>query len=433
LVMHHKLLLIGLLMLHTFARAQSIGVGTTAPLDKVHIKDGDLLLENSKFTTVKTGRGRNLAPIAIASVNGNHNLSGGTANVTVSNFGMWVDIGEDNTGTQAFATAVGSTKLYGVVTPLTGVNKTKLEVRFYDFNGFENFPAYSLIVYKTGTDAYREYNITIADDTNGIELSHGNFGISTAAVDSLRITILIPDSVIIGGGISTGAGILVNLPARSSVKITNYGKIIGRGGSGGVGEGTYAAGAYVGPCGIFSGTGLQGGSAIATNTKLVVDNYGFIAGAGGGGGGGKKGAIAGANGGGGGAGAGWPIGSGYGFGFGGDGGATWQAVAPGGYCPTDPFACSNPSGCCCGITAPYGTNGSKGSYTTGINFLPGAGGAGVNGGYSGLSGGALGQPGQSGPNTWAPSVAGKAVASAPAFTGNTVNNLSGGTVVGVVD
>jgi hypothetical protein len=430
----HKLLLICLLILHSFAQAQSVGIGTTVPLDKVHIKDGDLLLENSKFTTVKTGRGRNLAPIAIASVNGSHNLSGGTANVTVSNFGLWVDIGEDVAGTQAFATAIGSSKLYGVVTPLTGANKTKLEVHFFDYNGNENYPAYSLIVYKTGTDAYREYNITIQDDTNGVQISHGNFGISTAAVDSLRITILIPDSVIIGGSSSTGSGIDINLPAHSSVKITNYGKIIGKGGGGGVGEGTYSAGSYVGPCTIYSGAGIQGGSAIATNTKLVVDNYGFIAGAGGGGGGGKKGAVAGANGGGGGAGAGWPIPvSGNGFGFGGSGGSTWNAVAQGGYCQSDPFACSNPAGCCCGITAPYGSNGSKGSYTNGNNFLPGDGGAGVNGGYSGLAGGNLGQPGQSGPNTGAASVAGKAVASAPTFTGNTVNNISGGTVVGVVD
>ncbi|MES2777772.1 MAG: hypothetical protein V4722_26570 [Bacteroidota bacterium] len=432
--MQHKLLLTSLLLLHLFARSQSVGIGTAIPQDKVHIKDGDLLLENSKFTTVKTGRGRNLAPIAIASINGSHVLSGGTANVTVSNFGITVDIGEDNAGTQAFATAVGSVKFFGVVTPLTGANNTKLDVHFYDANGNEGYPAYSLIVYKTGTDAYREYNITIQSDTNGIDISHGNFGISTAAVDSLRITILIPNTVTIGGGSSTGSGININLPARSSVKITNYGKIIGRGGSGGVGEGTYAAGAYVGPCGIFSGAGLQGGSGISTNTKVVVDNYGFIAGAGGGGGGGKKGGVAGANGGGGGAGAGWPIPAGVnGFGVGGSGGSTWLSVSQGGYCPSDPFACNNPAGCCCGLTAPYGTNGSKGTYTSGINYLPGGGGAGVNGGFSGLSGGALGQPGQSGPNTGLSSVAGKAIYSAPQVTGNVVNNLSGGTTVGVID
>lgn len=431
--MHHKLLFISLLLLHTFAHAQSVGIGTNAPLDKVHIKDGDLLLENSKFTTVKTGRGRNLAPIAIASVNGNHQLSGGTANVTVTNFGITVDIGEDNTGIQAFATAVGSTRAYAVINPEAAPNNTKIDVHFYDYNGYEYYPAYSLIVYKTGTDAYREYNITISSDTNGVSISHGNFGISTAAVDSLRVTILIPDTVIIGGGSNNGSGISINLPAHSSVKITNYGKIIGKGGRGGGGEGTYSADSYAGPCGLSSSSGLEGGSAIATNTKVVVDNYGFIAAAGGGGGGGKKGGVATANGGGGGAGAGWPIPvDGYGYGFAGDGGGTWHATGQGGYCPTDAFPCTNPAGCCCGVTAPYAANGSKGSYTTGNNYLAGGGGAGVNGGYNGSSGGALGQPGASGANNAAPGPAGKAVNSVP-ITGNVVNNLSGGMVIGAVD
>jgi hypothetical protein len=413
---------------------QSIGIGTQSPLDKVHIKDGDLLLENSKFTTTKTGRGRNLAPIAIVSVNGSHNLSGGTSNVTVSNFGITVDIGEDNTGTQAFATAVGSTKAYAIITPGTGANNTKLDVHFYDFNGNEYYPAYSLIVYKTGTDAYREYNITISSDTNGIQISHGNFGISTAAVDSLRIVITIQNSVTIGGHSSTGSAIDINLPSHSSVKIINYGKIIGKGGRGGGGEGTNGSGSYAGPCTIANPAGLQGGSAIATNTKVVVDNYGFIAGGGGGGGGGKKGAVATANGGGGGAGAGWPIPvTGYGFGFGGDGGGTWNGVAQGGYCQGEFFPCNVPGGCCCGVYAPFASNGLKGTYTTGINYLPGSGGAGINGGYSGLAGGGLAQPGQSTVNTSAAGVAGKAVISAPTITGNILNNLSGGTSLGGVD
>ena len=427
------LLLLCLLSVQLVAYTQSIGIGTAAPLDKVHIKGGDLLIENGKFTTIKTGRGRNLAPIAIAQVNGSQTLVGGTSNVTVSNFGMWVDIGEENTGTQAFATAISTGKYYGVVNPLGSPNSTKLEVKFYDFNGNQGFPAYSLIVYKTGSDAYREYNITIVDDTNGINISHGNFGISTAAVDSLRITLLIPDSVIIGGAAYVPGGININLPARSSIKITNHGKIIGIGGRGGGGQGTYSAGSFPGPCFIPGGDGSSGGAAIASSIKVVVDNYGFIAGAGGGGGGGKKGVGAGANGGGGGSGAGWPIpaaATGFSNGFGGDGGSTWVAVMQGNYCPTDPFTCNTPGGCCCGITAPYGFAGHKGTYTGGNNYNPGAGGAGVNSGYNGLAGGTLGNPGQTSINNFLAGPAGKAVGG-PA--GNIVNNLGGGITIGVVD
>jgi len=330
------------------ATAQNLGIGTTTPLDKVHIKGGDLLLENGKVTTVKSGRGRNLLPIAIASVTGLGVLTGGTSNVTATlsgtGSGVQIDIGESITGTQAFVTPISTAKSYGIVVPLGG---TRFEARFYDFNGNQNFPDFSIIVYKTGNDAYREYNITIADDTNGISISHGNFGISTAAVDSMRITILVPDTVLIGGGLSNGAGISINLPAHSSVKITNYGKIVGIGGRGGTGESTYSAGSPVGQCLLPIGPGNQGGAGIGTNTKLVVDNYGFIAGGGGGGGGGKTGAGAGANGGGGGAGAGWPIPvGGNNYGLGGNGGYTFVAVAQGGYCPGEYFPCNALGGCC---------------------------------------------------------------------------------------
>lgn len=417
--------------------AQSIGVGTTAPLDKLHIANGDLLLENGKFTTTKTGRGRNLAPIAIASVSANGNLVGGTGNVAASGFGTIVDIGEDNAGTQAFATAISATqKLYGVVNPMAAPNNTKIEVKFYDFNGFQYYPAYSLIVYKTGTDAYREYNITLKDNANGVVITHGTYGISTAAVDSISINILIPDTVLIGGGSSTGAAITINgLPAKASVKITNRGKIVGMGGSGSSGDGTYSVNGFQGSCYINGGPGFQGGSAIVTATKIIVDNYGFIAGGGGGGGGGKRGAATNANGGGGGAGAGWPIpaaGSG-GFGDGGRGGGTWFAVGQGGSCAVF-TTCNNPSGCCCGSGAPYATNGQTGSYTSGINFTPGQGGAGINGGFGGLPGGLLGNPGQASANTTAGSVAGKAVETqfGSTATGNIVNTLSGGQTIGVV-
>lgn len=405
-------------------------------MDKFHIKDGDLLLENAKFTTVKTGRGRNLAPIAIASVSASGLLTGGTSNVTVSNYGQWVDIGEENKGVQAIVTPVSSTiKAYPVVNLLGAPNNTKIEVKFYDFNGYQYYPGYSMVVYKTGTDAYREYNITMADDTNGVVITHGNFGISTAAVDSLRITILVPDSVTIGGSGLNGAGITFSgLPASTSIKITNYGKILGMGGQGGRGGGTYAS--YQGGCSITEGVGYTGGSAILTNNKLIVDNYGFIGAGGGGGGGGKKGAVSQANGGGGGAGAGWPIGSGTpsnGYGNGGSGGVTAYAVSQGNECSFG-NTCTSSIGCCCGFYGPYGENGHVGTFTTGINFIAGTGGAGINGAYTGATGAVLGGTGQSNGNTAGGGPPGKAIiANVPTGAGNIINNLSGGQTIGVVD
>ena len=418
--------------------AQNIGIGTSAPQEKLHIKDGDVLLENGKFITTKTGRGRNLLPIAVASVSAGNNaaLTGGTTNVTVSNYGRWVDIGEDNKGVQAFVTPVSTTeKAYPVITLLPAPNNTKIEVRFYEWHGYQVYPGYNIVVYKTGTDAYREYNITLADDTNGVVITNGAFGISTAAVDSLRITVNVPDTVLIGGGGGYGAGItFTGLPKSTSIKVNNYGKIVGIGGKGGSGGGTYGSGSYQGGCNVTAGEGWYGGPALLTDAlKIVVDNYGFIAGGGGGGGGGKAGSSSGANGGGGGAGAGWPIPSSSSLvGGGGNGGVIANAVAQGNYCY--PNLCNDPTGCCCGYFGPYGESGHVGYYTTGTNFVAGTGGNGVSGGFTGAGGGALGTVGQSNGNTAAGGSAGKAVLALFSFAaGNVINTQPGGQTVGVVD
>ncbi|MEO6404398.1 MAG: hypothetical protein ABIY51_15620 [Ferruginibacter sp.] len=337
------------------------------------------------------------------------------------------------TGVQAFVTAMGNNvKAFGGVTALSAPNNTKFEVKFWDYNGNQTLCAYSFIAYKTGNDAYREYAITIRKDTNGIKIAHGNFGISTAAVDSLRITILIPDTVIIGGGTynTSGAAIITEgLPARTSIKITNYGKIVGIGSQGSSGESSFAAGSYQGACTLTGTVGINGGNAIASSVKIVVDNYGFIAGGGGGGGAGKSGAAASANGCGGGVGAGWPVlNATVGFGAVGVGGSSAVAVAQGGTCGFP--NCKTSGGCCCGFQGPYGFNGLPGSYSGANLFNPGAGGNGINGGFNGMAGGALDSPGTSGANTLAASLAGKAVA---CVTGNVVNNLSGGITIGGID
>jgi hypothetical protein len=197
------------------------------------------------------------------------------------------------------------------------------------------------------------------------------------------------------------------MPYAATIKIINYGIIIGKGGDGGNG----AAGQAANPCQPNALPGTAGSNAIATlpAVKISIYNYGLVGGGGGGGGGGGRSAI-GQYGGGGGGGRGLNGGA---FGLG--GGPTANNIC----IPT----------CICSISSSVATNG-----TAGTNANPGTGGTGSGGGGNGGNGGSLGQVGQSGTGTSAGNggAAGKAISAAPG-AGNVIINLSGGVYYGVVD
>jgi hypothetical protein len=209
--------------------------------------------------------------------------------------------------------------------------------------------------------------------------------------------------LLIAAGVTlTGSSALsfTSLPHDATIRILNYGSILGSGGGGGIG-GTGQSGS----CIRNAGPGSPGGSAIVTRfgVSITIENYGFIAAGGGGGGGGGRN-VAGEFGGGGGGGAGTTGGTG---GFG--GGNTTMIITS------------------CVTSVSIAQNGTTGQATTGS-----VGGAGANGGSAGGMGGARGQAGQNGFGT-NPGIGGAAGKAINGGTGNAIINIGGGQTIGAVD
>jgi hypothetical protein len=346
-----------------------------------------------------------------------------------------VDIGEKTANCQAFISLLPGGATRYEVFKLTGNNDTKFRIRLYN-NTTPIHGAFNMIVFKAGNDPLHEYDITIASNMNGVRIGHGFHGIDAYGVDSITINITILANVVIGGpDPDTSAGesgsiVIANIPCPAKITINNHGRIIGRGGRGGSGGGTYLStsqGTNVN-CGIDAGFARPGGNAIETSKKITVNNYGFIAGGGGGGGGGKSLSTTGSNGGGGGTGAGWPLEPG------GMGGRSYYAAGPLENCPPGgtTVGCGT-SACCCGGYAPFGLNGNGNTRPSANVFNAGLGGAGVNGGFPGVPGGGLALSGASGSNTGPHGSAGKVLhTTSSGFLGSVVNNLNGGSYIGVV-
>lgn len=172
------------------------------------------------------------------------------------------------------------------------------------------------------------------------------------------------------------------MPFNADITITNYGKIMGYGGAGGIGTFEQS------PCGnsnVPGWPGSQGGDAITgkAGVKIKVINYGLIAGSGGGGGGSGAGGTP-SNplgyGGGGGGGAGMYVGPGGKSG----GYYVLQSGTPPPILP--PSTCDGPV-----YKAAAGLPGSS--------IIGGNGGAGFSGGYTGGHGGSLGLAGTNGSGT----------------------------------
>lgn len=209
-----------------------------------------------------------------------------------------------------------------------------------------------------------------------------------------KYVVVIDPGVTITGSIGLS---FASMPNDASVRIINYGSLVGAGGFGGGG-----ATGQSGSCQRFATAGNPGGNAITTRGGVIitVENHGLITAGGGGGGGGGRNA-AGEYGGGGGGGA--------ANGGGGPGGGTTLMVIS------------------CVTTSSIAQNGTAGLATT-----AGAGGAGANGGGAGGNGGLRGQAGQNGLGTGAGvgGTPGKAISGG---IGNTIFNVGAGQVIGVVD
>lgn len=291
---------------------------------------------------------------------------------------------------------LSSAQRNAIVNPADGLhiyNKDEKCLNYYD-SVFSTWNCYCV------TDTCRSVTITLSSGC-GVDFYNSYAAGQPAA---RKYVVLIPPGVTITGCSTASAALsFLNLPGNASIKIINYGSILGAGGNGGKG----ASSQSTSPCSFVNGTaGSPGGDAIASKPGLTitVKNYGLIAGGGGGGGGG--GAVNGppypCGGGGGG-------GAGSGGGTGGPGGGTHTVIVIG---------CSQVSS----LAAP----GFNGTVAT-----AGMGGAGFNGGSAGGSGGGLAMPGAPGtPTGTAGGAAGKAINGGG---GNSIQNVSGGQSFGAVD
>ena len=233
---------------------------------------------------------------------------------------------------------------------------------------------------------------------------------------SRKFVIVVSNGVMIKGGLRPTPFVPIprpsidfsTMPSTATIKIINYGNILGLGGSGG--NGATGDGLVHGSC--FNVTqpaadGASGGNAVDTKPgiKVTIDNYGIVAGGAGGGGGGGRTAIG-------------------QYGGGGGGGASYGYPGKGGGYVTQ--TCSQFG---CGPCAHFSIaqDGIAGQLNTGGN-----GGNGANGGGNGGVGGGWGQPGQNGTGTGAGlgGALGKAISGG---SGNVVSNINGGISYGTVD
>lgn len=433
------LLTICLITASILAQSGNVGIGTNSPQQKLHIAGGNVLIEDGIVSRSSTGATKDLLPVAIATIGSNGVVTGGTTNVTCTKNGndFIVDIGKKNNDCQAFISLLPSVAVTYAVFKMTGNDDSKLRIVLYNNNDVAVSAPFNLLVFKAGNDPHHEYNITVATNVNALRIGHGYHGIVAYGVDSVTINITILSDVTIGGPDPdtangfTGAISIIDIPCPAKITINNHGRIIGRGGRGGSGGGTYQSNSpNTSACSIAAGMGQAGGHAIYTEKKVTVNNYGFMAGGGGGGGGGKANSTSGANGGGGGTGAGWPLSPG------GQRGSSFYGANAFGNCPPGgQFTGCLSVACCCGGYAPFAVNGNGNTFNpNGNQFGSGSGGAGINGGFAGLFGGGLALTGSSNANTAAGGAPGKVIhASNSNATGNSVNLLSGGSYTGVVD
>jgi hypothetical protein len=124
---------------------------------------------------------------------------------------------------------------------------------------------------------------TISTNTTNYNLKSAAIAAGWNQTDVLQATVTINSGVYVYST-STGAYAFstgTTFPAGSTLALVNNGTILGMGGGGGIGAGSYNP-AY----GAISTAGAVGGPAILAQNAISITNNGVISGGGGGGGGG---------------------------------------------------------------------------------------------------------------------------------------------------
>ena len=384
-----------------FAFSQNVGIGTSDPKNKLHVAGGlrlDTLVHANDSGILR------------------HDKNGAVSSLRFTGSNTDVLRGD---GTFGPGGSGGGTTVTGVQFPLMTTAERDAIVN----------PANGLHIFNTDEECLNYYNnifnvwvsycddvkkvVTIKISADAIAVDFSNLYAKNYPGTKNFIVIIQPGVTLISGGISNQfitipfpALGFFGMPAGSSVKIINYGNIVGFGGAGGNG----AYGQTGDPCIGNATSGINGGDAIGTSSAVntTIENYGVIGGGGGGGGGGGKS-------------------SNGQYGGGGGGGAALGGGGTGGGPTAYPSFC--PFGCNCVVT-PVAQNGVTALVATG-----GAGGTGANSGGNGGNGGGLGAAGQNGAGTnaglgGAPGLA--VVSFGGGSTGIVINNHGSGQVFGVV-
>ncbi len=410
------LFLICLLLVINAALSQNVGIGTSTPQSQLHIganSTNELIIGRNKATGGFTALYLGTSSLSngysyLQSVQSSGSLYG---NLLLNPNNGSVGIGTFTPKPSAVLDISSSNK--GVLFPHMNIAAR---------NSIAN-PAQGLHVFNTDIGSLEYYDTTFKVWTAYCS----NCGVFTDTITVNTTAYLVPpgynkvriviNSGIIVSGTSVAPAIsLVNVSNGGSVIIENYGGIYGKGGDGGAGGGN-STGIANNCLPVPPQAGNNGTDAVhsKSNSRLLIYNYGIIAGGGGGGGGGNYGTSLTSAGGGGGGGQAVPSSGGI------KGNYNVYTSLPlplPSYCGPDQ---SNPANA---------TDGGPGAISTPGNF--GLGSTGTGGGSRGGLGGTLGLPGQAGFGTGG---AGGAAGKAVRFnTGNnTITNIGTGVVFGVVD
>lgn len=124
------------------------------------------------------------------------------------------------------------------------------------------------------------FNLTVSANTQNFNLNTALVAAGWNGTDVVEATITVNAGVYVWSDSTSIAGMsITTLPANSTVALINNGFVMGKGGSGGAGNGLgWVSGTTPAAC-----NGLAGGPAISLANNITITNNSYIAGGGGGG------------------------------------------------------------------------------------------------------------------------------------------------------